>query len=312
MILSIIIPAYNSGSTLQRCLESCISQINSPDVEIIIVNDGSIDDTPRIAREYQRQYQFVSVVNKINGGLSSARNAGISKASGKYLFFLDSDDWISVNSIKLILCACQEDKDIISIGYRLVYDDKTVEVIPKHNKLKTILSSLKFPMGAPFWIVKKSVLYENNISFCEGIFHEDNDYTPRLLYLARDVMFIDAPIYNYYINSAGSIISNPNIKKSFDLIKIINRYQCFVSNKVVDRDKWIFANLSMQALNACFYEARLASDNDKKRLFNELLNNKNTIVCMCVHFMKGNFKYRIESLAVRTCFHFFCKKMINL
>ena len=98
---SVIIPVYNAEKTLRRCLDSLLSQ-PYPDCELILVNDGSSDESGIICKEYAAKHRQVCVVDKENGGVSSARNAGLDRASGKYVVFVDSDDYVADNFFSLL------------------------------------------------------------------------------------------------------------------------------------------------------------------------------------------------------------------
>ena len=114
---SIILPIYNVEKYLDRCVESVVNQ-DFDDYEMILVDDGSTDNCPKICDNYAEKYPFVKVVHKRNGGLSSARNAGLEVASGKYVFWIDSDDWIQPNTFKTIYNALLKNSvDVLKINF---------------------------------------------------------------------------------------------------------------------------------------------------------------------------------------------------
>ena len=115
--VSIIIPIYNVAKFINRCVDSVIAQTYS-NIEIILVDDESPDNCPEICEQYARRDDRIVVIHKKNGGLSDARNAGIEKASGDYIFFLDSDDYVEINLIeRLILEAQNNESDVVICGY---------------------------------------------------------------------------------------------------------------------------------------------------------------------------------------------------
>ena len=270
--LSIIIPAYNSESWIGRCLNSCLTQnIPSDQYEIIVVNDGSKDCTGESIKPYLFQYHNILYFEKENGGLGSARNRGLKEASGEYILFLDSDDWLTDNSIGDILTATKNAPDVISIGYKEVYDNQDPKLfLAKDGNAKDILRSMSYPMGAPFWVVKRSFLLKYNLFFEEGILHEDNEFTPRMLYLAQSIVGIPAAIYNYYIGRTGSIISSKSIKKSYDLLRIIEKYMLFNSEFVTKEDEIIFQSHALLALNSSCANARLFDKQVRKELYGRI------------------------------------------
>ena len=100
-LISVVIPIYNRESTLQKCVDSVLAQTYK-NIEVILVNDGSTDRSGDICRRYEQIDPRVKVISKENGGLSSARNAGIDKSCGEYIFFIDSDDWIDSDTLKVL------------------------------------------------------------------------------------------------------------------------------------------------------------------------------------------------------------------
>lgn len=301
VLLSIIIPAYNAEAWIKRCLDSCLTQdVCNDQYEIVIVNDGSIDHTDIIAREYSIKYPNIKVLTKENGGLSSARNAGLRISKGEYILFLDSDDWISPSSLSKIVASTEYKPDIISIGYKLVYTDGHFDtILPKESVGREILISMNYPMGAPFWILSKSFIEKNCLTFLEGIFHEDNEFTPRILYLANTIQTIKYPIYNYFIQLQGTIVSSKNIKKSYDLLDIIASYRLFTAEYVKKEDEFIFREHSLLAFNSCCANARQCSKDERLNLYNFIVNSNNLLQYLFHYKHYHHFKYIIEAFCGR-------------
>ena len=132
-VVSIIIPAYNAAKTLRMCLDSCVNQTYS-NIEIVIINDGSIDDTLVIALEYRSKYSNVKLIDKVNEGLVTSRRVGVSLSDGKYILFLDADDYIDNNTVELLLEKA-EDADMIIPNF--IIENQLGNVISKtNNKLQ--------------------------------------------------------------------------------------------------------------------------------------------------------------------------------
>ena len=127
MLFSIIVPIYNVEKYLARCIDSILDQ-DYANYEIILVNDGSTDNSLLIAEKYSKKYSNIILINKENGGLSDARNVGLDTAKGQYVIFLDSDDAIDKNALKTINCALenQEDIDVLAGEYKEIFSDKVV------------------------------------------------------------------------------------------------------------------------------------------------------------------------------------------
>lgn len=128
--LSLVIPMYNVELYIERCLNSCINQNLSPnEYEIIVINDGSKDNSLSIVEKIVQKYTNIHVISQINGGLSSARNTGLKNARGKYIWFIDSDDWIEPNVLKTLYdAASQNDVDILRFAWNVV-DEKIIYIL---------------------------------------------------------------------------------------------------------------------------------------------------------------------------------------
>lgn len=222
--LSIVVPVYNVEKYIARCLDSLLSQnIDYDEYEIIIVNDGTPDNAIDIVREYQSRYPNIKLVEKSNGGLSSARNFGFKHCIGKYVWMVDSDDTIQSNCLKDVLdYAIKNDIDFLSFPMNDRYPDGRVNLsniqYKPANKIVSnteYLSSYKVEFSACCFLVKASIIQDNGISFIEGITQEDIDFVLRLLeYCPRVSSFQDlGGLYNYYTGRQGSITTVMNRAK---------------------------------------------------------------------------------------------------
>lgn len=216
MKLSIIIAAFNTGQYLTRCLNSCLNQdIDKEFYEIIIVNDGSTDNSLSIANNFASRHPNVRVISRENGGLSAARNTGLTHACGDYVWFVDSDDFIEPNSIKHPLEFAKENQlDVMCFFFQFVHEDgaiQTRQYSPCHSG--EILSGPDFVSKTGFvmspWaaIYRREFLLEQDLKFMEGILHEDEEFSPRAQFLARRIAHLPDIVYNYFQRS-GSIMKS--------------------------------------------------------------------------------------------------------
>ena len=222
MILSIIVPVYNVEKYLERCVDSLINQdIDINDYEIIMVNDGSTDNSKAIAEQLVKKYPNVTLYNQENRGLAGARNTGMRHAVGKYLMFVDSDDYLETNSITPILeCAEKNKLEVCSFLLKVYRKDGTFFLGSKHP----------FPMNEVFdglSLVRKGIisgsvcsglylrtfLETNNLYFHEGITHEDVEFNNRLFLHIKRIMFTDFVPYIYFWNGES-------LNRSNDLVKV--------------------------------------------------------------------------------------------
>ena len=212
MKISVIIPVYNVEKYLRKCLDSLVNQ-TFKDFEVILVNDGSTDSSQSIIDEYKGKYPFIKSFTKENGGMSSARNLGLDNAVGEYIAFVDSDDYVEIFFLeKLYNRAIETESDVVICDYYGLNEEekryfKCHMLFSPEEKREYLLSP---PM---VWnkLIKKSVM--DKIRFKEGIFYEDLDICMRLLPLINKISFVDEPLYNYYIQHSGSIMT----QKEFNL-----------------------------------------------------------------------------------------------
>lgn len=229
VFLSIIVPAYNVEKYLNKCINSILSQ-DTDDYEVIIVNDCSTDSTLEIAKSFCDKK--ISIINKkTNTGLSDTRNTGLKYAKGKYIMFVDSDDYLSKNSLKKIIDFTDKyNPDIVYMKYNLVRNEvveRKEHFFSESNKVysaseffKHELSNRVLPIAACFAIYKKSFLDNNNLKFQEGYLHEDELWTPLCLLRSRTVGTLDCYFYNYVIREGSITQKKDKTKNGRDLLEI--------------------------------------------------------------------------------------------
>ena len=218
MLFSIIIPIYNVEAYLERCVLSVINQ-SFEDIEIVLVDDESPDNCPTLCDNYALKDKRIKVVHKKNGGLSDARNTGISVSSGDYIIFLDADDYMDERTCELFSKYTEEKYDII-IGNAIVhggiaYLNHDTEY-GKYTGLKYLKKAYKnnhAPMAAWLNVYRADFLKCNNLLFKKGILHEDEEFTPRVFIKAASVIQTDICFYHYMIRD-GSITTKNNKKKN--------------------------------------------------------------------------------------------------
>ena len=208
--ISVIVPVYNVEKYLKQCLDSIVNQTYK-NLEIIIVNDGTKDNSMKIVEEYLKDKR-IKVINKENGGLGSARNNGIEEATGEYLSFVDSDDYIDLNMYKKLTEIIQ-DEDIIIFNHSR-FDDKSGKIIKKkylQDEKMVELSSENIYLYSKIenscWnkIYKTKFIKENKFSFME-ILYEDVCWNVEVFYKAKKVRVINEAFYFYRVNREDSIM----------------------------------------------------------------------------------------------------------
>lgn len=233
MGISIIIPIYNVEEYLAECLET-IYKLNIPDMEVILIDDGSTDGSYLIARKYALKHlEKTILIQKENGGLSSVRNFGIHIARKEYIAFIDSDDFIDCEKFETLLKeGAEKDLDVI-VGNLMYYKEgKTGEPLFRSEHIKNcgVVDGIDFfcksfekpkcfreEVVASFY--KTEFLRKNNLFFTEGILHEDSEFTPKVLLKAEKIAYLDYPFY-FYRQRSGSIMSKVTDKSNISLEKI--------------------------------------------------------------------------------------------
>lgn len=206
MKVSVIVPVYNVENYLEKCLESLAHQ-TLKDIEIIVVNDGSPDNSQEIIDKYAKKYPTIKSFIKDNGGVSDARNFGIKKAQGKYLAFVDGDDYVAYDMYeKMYQKAESGNFDIVVCDLNYVYeDDRIMEVSSKIEHDTTDIKKTYINMYPCVWnkIYKKS-LFKNNIEFKKGVWFEDVDFLYKIFPYVKTIGVVKEPL-NQYVQRAGSI-----------------------------------------------------------------------------------------------------------
>lgn len=225
MLLSIIIPAYNTGEMLKQCVDSIITQ-ETDSLEIILVDDGSTDEiTYKICDEYARCYpELIHTIHTENGGPGKARNIGIKMSKGEYLGFIDSDDFLTEGSIAVIKKAIRDfSADAVQLGYKLMKDGIIIDDIGVNLPPNQFLCVKEYPhiltMTPSVWtrIWRKTLFTENNIWFPEKVWYEDFRTSIKLLLKAESI--VSVPFSHYvYRQRTGSIMHNGNIEKNRDIL----------------------------------------------------------------------------------------------
>ncbi|MBR6104157.1 MAG: glycosyltransferase [Paludibacteraceae bacterium] len=224
--VSIILPVYNVEPFLKRCLDSVYNQGVSEDLfEVIAVDDGSPDNSYEILKMYESHENF-TIIRQDNKGLSGARNKGLSVAKYNYVWFVDSDDTITENSIEKLVHIVTENQnlDCVCIGHKQIKENtETIFRFKGKDGLRCsgIEANAYLMWGcAPFYVFSKSFLLENGIVFHEGVYHEDLEFYAKVTAVANNVYFSDFVYYNYIIRESGSITSTFKIKRSDDILLI--------------------------------------------------------------------------------------------
>lgn len=235
---SIIVPVYNVEKYLDECVQSVINQ-SFTDWELILVDDGSKDDSYKMCCEYAKNDSRIKAFSQSNGGASKARNNGIENARGEYLLFLDSDDFYNDCSTLKTLNnkLCEANSDVIIFGctdFNMTTGEAIVSrtgydlaLIGENDYLKTmhyLLSNKLIPGGPTIFAFKRSIVNENNIRFKQGVQDEDYDFVLSTFINCKSISAINEPFYSYRKGRGDSVTGSSNIKMIYGIEYTLDKW----------------------------------------------------------------------------------------
>lgn len=247
-LISVIVAAYNIENYLPKCMDSLLGQTYE-NLEIILVDDGSVDKTSEICDLYAAGSSKVKVIHKKNGGLSSARNAGLAVANGDFIGFVDGDDFIEPDMYRDMITACLEyNAEIAICAYREVGGNSVMNVPTGHVIELDRQKALEWYIGGhqqyhiynSVWskLFARKIL--SGITFEEGRKSEDIMYTTMALVKASKCVFLDTPYYNYVLDREGSIMNSKVQERRFkDEIPFLKDQIAFLERAGLEKLSWM-------------------------------------------------------------------------
>lgn len=255
---SIIVPVYNVEKFLKRCVFSLVGQQNA---EIILVDDGSIDKSGKLCDEFARNYSNIRVIHQENGGLSCARNSGIRIASGEYIVFVDSDDYVESDLCRRLDKALSTYGNVDIIAYdawketeagreklrRISADRETVqdgkEYLVEHYRNRN--------MNVEAWLhaFRRRFLADNGFYFKEGIFHEDVEFSTRVFLKAKRILEISDVLYHYIIRENSISTQKDKTKNICDLFETLKQQNDLAEQQEPELRKWMKSAILNSYLN---------------------------------------------------------------
>ena len=231
--VSVIVPIYNVEKYLEKCINSLLSQ-TLEDIQIILVNDGSKDNSGNIAKEYEKNNKDrVIYVEKENGGLSDARNYGLKYATGDFIAFLDSDDYIEKNAYEeMYNKAIEENADYVECDFIWEFPNKirVDKQYPYKNK-KEMLSFVR--VVAWNKLIKRQLITDNNLEFPKGLRYEDVEFTYKLIPFINKFAYVDKP-FIHYVQREGSIANVQNERTAEIFTVLDNVIEFYKENNIYD------------------------------------------------------------------------------
>lgn len=284
--LSVIIPVYNAEKTLKKCMESVLKQ-KDEDLEIVLINDGSIDASDKMIQEYkEKNPKIISYYRKKNTGVADTRNYGIKKAKGRYILFLDADDYLDIHLYGLVKQYMEKDIDLIK--FKLQREDEKGNVIETvsgsvfENKTGEEgfeeLYSTDVLLDSPcVYVIKKEIFTKNKLEFKVGTEHEDFGLMPFVIVLAKTMISIN--FYGYhYVQVKGSITRNDSYEKTKKKVNdALKQYdEALLKIDKYKLNKKTAETLKIYYTNAILLKIETLDKKDQKQYIKEIRKRKMT------------------------------------
>lgn len=278
--VSVIVPVYNVEKFIDKCLNSLVKQ-SLKEIEIIVVNDGSPDNSQKIIDKYVKKYpEKVQSFIKENGGQGSARNYGLKKASGEYIGYVDSDDFVEKDMYKKLYNKAKENNyDIVVCGnYNVSEDYQNKNIDAFINNYNTDLENIFFGKMA-VWnkIYKRDILIKNKLEFKEKVWYEDLAFTLKAIMNSNTFAFIDEPLYDYLIRE-GSTMNNSNVQRNLEILDAFNDILSYIQH---NKKEEYFSKIEFLAIDHIYISAIVrvlkaeADDKVKRETINKLIDYMN-------------------------------------
>ena len=263
--VSVIVPVYNVEEYLPKCLDTLVNQ-TLKEIEIIVVNDGSPDNSQQIIEKYAKKFKTIKAYTKENGGLSDARNYGLTKASGKYISFIDSDDFTDIEMLeKMYNKAIKEDLDIVVCDCYKVYPGQDKRELLKSNtnySEENIKNYLLAPPMAWNRLYKKELF--DKIKFTKGIYYEDLECTPKMVKYTNKIGFLEEPLY-FYLQRDGSIMKQKEFNnKLLDIFKVLDSNKKELNKKFPKEIEYMYITHLLRTATLRFLDYSNYKENIKK------------------------------------------------
>lgn len=278
--ISIIVPVYNVEDYLKRCVDSILNQ-SYKNLEIILVNDGSLDNSGLMCDEFKKKDARIKVVHQKNGGLSAARNTGLKNTTGDFVSFIDSDDWIELDMYKeMVHYATKHKLDIVECDIQYTSNEK-IKTEPKFLIENQEEAALRIIDNRFFSVCRRIYKFQliKDMNFIKNYIYEDMLFTSELLCKIQKIGYINKPFYNYFIENTSSIMHGPfNVKnvKSIDVIYTFekNIKNCFKSEPIIKASKNYILLFSINHYIKLFQFKELDKDFIYRKKLKSLIKSK--------------------------------------
>lgn len=317
---SIIVPCYNVDAYVDTCIESILAQ-TFDNFEMILIDDGSTDQTNSKCRAWCEKDKRIKLITKTNGGLSSARNAGLEVACGEYIVFVDSDDTIKSESLYHFDNALHDGTEVLITRLAESYPERIIEhdvqlasrngmTATTDEAINWIMSQTQSTWPSVKYIVSNALIQKANLRFKIGIINEDIDWTTRLCTIAKHYAYCGYLWYIHRMNRIGSISTSRSIQQITDVINIaytfIDGDSSFSLKKCGDRNRKLIELRLMRSVYASLAHYKSMNHIEKKKVITHIMQYKS------IFRYAPCFRHRLFSFAMKLCGVHMAMKMYEL
>ncbi|MBO5349929.1 MAG: glycosyltransferase family 2 protein [Clostridia bacterium] len=296
--VSVIVPIYNVEKYLKKCLDSLVGQ-TLKDIEILAINDGSPDNSQKIVDEYVKKYDNIKSYIKENGGQSDARNFGLEKAKGDYIVFVDADDWIDKNFLKVMYeNAKTHNSDIVICDFEEIYENGVTKIKKEIDKnIEDIQKAYMIAMpGFCNKMLKKDFLRKIDFKFFNGIFYEDLAIYPIVAAKTNNISYVNKALYKYRIRQGSTMNQQKNTKRLLDIFKVFEYIESgmeSISNKenFYEEMEYIYINHLLHAASLRFIKYK--DENENLIKISKIMKTKYPKWRKNKYYKKENWKYKL-------------------
>ncbi len=319
-LVSIIVPVYNAEKDLDRCLNSLISLDYTNSYEVIVIDDGSQDNSRKICDRYKEKYDFIKVIHQENSGVSVARNVGIEYAVGKYIMFVDSDDYLSPSAIDRIIRDAKDNYDLViydsyfDTGECKLHSYPELKKIEKDEDISIDLAYsmfLKLQNNEPFSkLYATKVIKDAQVKFPINVsLGEDLIFTLHFLKKVQKVRYIPEPLYVHIDSADGLSKKNTSAKAISDYDAMYNAMLFFVSEINIGKQHYneVLASILQSITN---YSGKLYSNGYSKNDITEIINNYSWYDKILSSRYRG-YKSRLRKVLLKNKCYYIISKIFN-
>ncbi|MDD3392064.1 MAG: glycosyltransferase family 2 protein [Bacilli bacterium] len=310
--VSIIIPIYNTASFLKKCLDSVVNQTYK-NLEIILINDGSTDNSLEICQNYHQNYDNIIVIDQQNAGQGKARNVGINNATGDYLMFVDSDDWIAQTMIEDMYEASLDGKiDIVVTDLIKVKDGKeqrykNIIEFTNDNRENLIISH----PGPVAKMIKKELIVKNKLFFLENKIYEDLAVMPLIALKAESVVYLKRAYYYYLIRENSTMKKKIFSNKLDDIFTVMNYLDSNIDHVLYKNElEYLYTEHLLYSASLRYLQYKEGKSRLKK--INAEIKQKYPCFYKNELFKKRNLKFRFITLLIYFKLYFIVRFLIKI